>query len=143
MLIHKWVVHAYRKSDILFLINFFSFLTYYLNTKRHFRLRWLTWFYLTMSTGFVHIYVPFTLLRDDRLPKYGCFFGKFPNGLDPRPFLEITLRFFAKVHKYELTSAILQWNFLDWRWPLPPFFDIFFQNLRPKYTALKPTKSAM
>ena len=37
-------------------------------------------------------------LRGDRLPKYGGFFGKFPKSLDPppRPFFEITLRFFPE-----------------------------------------------
>ena len=45
-------------------------------------------------------------LRGDRLPKYGCFFGKSPNGLDPpHPFLEITLRFFpkftTKIYRFE------------------------------------------
>ena len=49
--------------------------------------------------------------------------------------------FFAKVRKYALTCVNLQRNFLDWRWP-PPLSPLF-QNLRPKYTILKPTKSAM
>ena len=53
-----------------------------------------------------------TLLRGDRQLKYGCFFWK----KSKRP------------------------------WPPLPFLEItlrfFFQNLRPNYTALKPTKSA-
>ena len=37
-------------------------------------------------------------LRDASIPKYGCFFVKSPNGLDPPPrhFLKITLRFFLR-----------------------------------------------
>ena len=37
-------------------------------------------------------------LRGDWIPQNGCFFGKLPNGLapPPRPFLEITLRFFCE-----------------------------------------------
>ena len=38
-------------------------------------------------------------LRGDRRRKYECFFGKLTNGLGPpppRPFLEITLRFFPE-----------------------------------------------
>ena len=48
---------------------------------------------------------------------------KSPNGLDPRLFLEISLRFFRK---YTITCVNLQWNFLDWRWPPPsPLFGHF------------------
>ena len=48
---------------------------------------------------------------DACLPKYGRFFGKFPNGLAPPPpcpFLEITLHFFVKVRKYALTCVNVQ-----------------------------------
>ena len=72
-------------------------------------------------------------LRGDWIPQTGCFFGKLPNGLWPPPPLPIfgnyIALFFAKICKYALTCVNLQWH--------------FFQNLRPKYTVLKPKKSAM
>ena len=69
-------------------------------------------------------------VRGDRLPKYGCFFEKSPNGLDPPPvlFWKLHCAFFLKVCKYVLTWINLQWHF--WIGDDPPLFWTFF----PKFT---------
>ena len=79
-------------------------------------------------------------IRGDRVPKNGCFFWKKSNRpLTPPPpsrFLDSSLRFFAKIRKYALSYANLQWFFLDLKWPPPPlslfldmFYKIYYQNI--------------
>ena len=60
----------------------------------------------------------------------------------PRPFLEITLRFFPE-NPLSLRKFAMKFFGLAMTPPSHPLIGHFFQNLRPKYTALKPTKSAM
>ena len=73
--------------------------------------------------------------RDDRRPKNGCFFGKLPNGLDPppRPFLEITLRFFPENPLGMRKFAMKFFGLAMTPPPLPPFLEItlrfFLQNI--------------
>ena len=77
--------------------------------------------------------------------KMDVFFGKLPNGLapPPRPFLEITLRFFPE-NPLSMRKFAMKFFGLAMTPPLSPLFGnyiaLFFS---PKYTALKPTKSAM
>ena len=76
------------------------------------------------------------LLRDDCRLKNGCFFGKLPNGLDPpppRPFLEITLRFFPE-NLLSMRKFAMTFFGLAMTPPLPPFLQItlrfvFLQNI--------------
>ena len=78
-------------------------------------------------------------------PKMDVFFGKLPNGLDPppppRPFLEITLRFFPE-NPLSMRKFAMKFFGLAMTPPLPLFLEITLRFF-PKYTALKPTKSAM
>ena len=104
--------------------------------------------YQKKSIQNVHICnIFFIHIRGDRLPKYGCFFEKSPNGLDPPPLSLFGnyIALFSRKFFQKKVCINLQWNFLDWRWPppSPPLFGQFFQNLRLKYTSLKPNKSAM
>ena len=56
--------------------------------------------------------------------------------------LEITLRFFPE-NPLSMHKFAMQFFGLTMTPPLSPLFGHFFQNLRPKYTALKTTKSAL
>ena len=55
-----------------------------------------------------------------------CFFGKVPNGLwppDPPRFRKIILQIFSRIHDQSTVynGKNLQYKFLDWKWPPPPF----------------------
>ena len=57
---------------------------------------------------------------------------------DPPPsFLEITLRFFPE-NPLSMRKFAMKFFGLAMTPPLSALFGHFFQNLRPKYTALKP-----
>ena len=55
----------------------------------------------------------------------------------PRPFLEITLRFFPE-NPLSMRKFAMKFFGLAMTSPLSPPFGHFFQNLPQKYTVLKP-----
>ena len=87
----------------------------------------------------------YKLIRDDRRPKNGCFFwktSKRPCPPPPRPFLENTLRFFPE-NPLSMRKFAMIFFGLAMAPPLSPPFWKLYCAFFPKYTALKPTKSAM
>ena len=79
----------------------------YVELRRTYR-----YYNLSLQTVRYHFLVPRILLRGVWILKYGCFFlEKFQMAFDPpspSPFLEISLRFFAKIRKYALTCVNVQ-----------------------------------
>ena len=63
-------------------------------------------------------------LREACVPGFEWISGKFPNGLWPPPFSENFIAIFSANSLPKLPFLMqkkLQWNFLDRKWPPPPF----------------------
>ena len=113
-------------------------------TVKSFSWNWIVKCIFFAIQGVERIMRFFVFFRDVRLPqKMDVFLENFQTALTPPlslfgNYIALFSRKFVSMRKFAM-------QFLDWRWPplSPPLFGHFFQNLLPKYTALKPTKSAM